>query len=324
MGFDAGRLPDSSIAAVREPPGIITIRLKEDFMDKIRKNKTAIFVFLFPSALLFLAIIILPIFMSGYYSLLDWDGITSGTFVGIKNYIELFTEKSLGFGPTVRNAFIFAGLSVFLQLPLALLLALTLAKGIKGERFFVAVFFIPVLLSTTVIGQLWMKIYNPQYGIVNSFLRAVGLDTWCKTWLGDQKYALAACFIPMLWQYVGYHMLLMYAGIKSLSPDIREAAKIDGANDHQLSRYITIPMIKPVLRMCVIFAVTGSLKAFDLIYVLTGGGPAHASEVPSTLMINMIFDRSRYGLGSSIAMFIIFLCFFFAILIKRCFRTEVD
>ena len=219
-------------------------------MDKVRKNKTAIFVFLFPSALLFLAIIILPIFMSGYYSLLDWDGITSGTFVGIQNYIELFTEKSLGFGPTVRNAFIFAGLSVFLQLPLALLLALTLAKGIKGERFFVAVFFIPVLLSTTVIGQLWMKIYNPQYGIVNSFLHAVGLDTWCKTWLGDQKYALAACFIPMLWQYVGYHMLLMYAGIKSLSPDIREAAKIDGANDHQLSRYITIPMIKPVLRMC--------------------------------------------------------------------------
>ena len=112
--------------------------------------------------------------------------------------------------------------------------------------------------------------------------------------------------------------------VRSLSPDIREAAKIDGANDHQLSRYITIPMIKPVLRMCVIFAVTGSLKAFDLIYVLTGGGPAHASEVPSTLMINMIFDRSRYGLGSSIAMFIIFLCFFFAILIKRCFRTEVD
>lgn len=159
-------------------------------MDKVRKNKTAIFVFLFPSALLFLAIIILPIFMSGYYSLLDWDGITSGTFVGIQNYIELFTEKSLGFGPTVRNAFIFAGLSVFLQLPLALLLALTLAKGIKGERFFVAVFFIPVLLSTTVIGQLWMKIYNPQYGIVNSFLHAVGLDTWCKTWLGDQNMLL--------------------------------------------------------------------------------------------------------------------------------------
>lgn len=293
-------------------------------MEKVRRNKLALLVFLLPAAILFFAIIIVPIFMSGYYSLLNWDGIGDGKFVGLQNYIELFTSETAGFGPTVKNAFLFAGLSVFIQLPLALLLALTLAKGIKGERFFVAVFFIPVLLSTTVIGQLWTKIYNPQYGIVNTFLRTVGLDSMCKTWLGDQQYALMSCFIPMLWQYVGYHMLLMYAGIKSLSPDIREAAKIDGASDRQLSWYITIPMIKPVIRMCVIFAVTGSLKAFDLIYVLTGGGPAHASEVPSTLMINMIFDRSRYGFGSSIAIFIIFLCFFFAILIKKCFRTEVD
>lgn len=101
-------------------------------MDKVRKNKTAIFVFLFPSALLFLAIIILPIFMSGYYSLLDWDGITSGTFVGIQNYIELFTEKSLGFGPTVRNAFIFAGLSVFLQLPPRPAFGSDFGKGHQG------------------------------------------------------------------------------------------------------------------------------------------------------------------------------------------------
>ncbi len=293
-------------------------------MEKVRRNKLAILVFILPAAILFFGIIIIPIFMSGYYSLLDWDGITAGTFVGFDNYIELFTSDTIGFAPTVKNAFLFAGLSVFIQLPLALLLALTLSKGIKGERFFVAVFFVPVLLSTTVIGQLWTKIYNPQYGIVNTFLRTIGMDEMCKTWLGEQEYALGACFIPMLWQYVGYHMLLMYAGIKSISTDLREAAKIDGATDWQLNFHIIIPLLKPVLRMCIIFAVTGSLKAFDLIYVLTGGGPAHASEVPSTLMINMIFDRSRYGFGSSIAMFIIFLCFFFAMLIKKCFKTEVD
>ncbi len=293
-------------------------------MEKVRRNKLAILVFILPAAILFFGIIIIPIFMSGYYSLLDWDGITAGTFVGLDNYIELFTSDTVGFAPTVKNAFLFAGLSVFIQLPLALLLALTLSKGIKGERFFVAVFFVPVLLSTTVIGQLWTKIYNPQYGIVNTFLRTIGMDELCKTWLGEQEYALGACFIPMLWQYVGYHMLLMYAGIKSISTDLREAAKIDGATDWQLNFHIIIPLLKPVLRMCIIFAVTGSLKAFDLIYVLTGGGPAHASEVPSTLMINMIFDRSRYGFGSSIAMFIIFLCFFFAMLIKKCFKTEVD
>ncbi len=293
-------------------------------MNKVRRNKFAIFVFLFPAALLFFVIIILPILMSARYSLLDWNGITEAKFVGINNYIELFTSKSIGFSRTVKNAFMFAGLSVFLQLPIALGLALVLGRGIKGERFFVTVFFIPVLLSTTVIGQLWSKIYHPQYGIVNVFLSSVGLDSWCQTWLGEQKYALAACFIPMLWQYIGYHMLLMYAGIKSLSPEIREAAKIDGATEGQLSRFVTIPMIKSTIRICVIFAVTGSLKAFDLIYVLTGGGPTHASEVPSITMINLIFDRGRYGIGSSVAVFIIFLCFFFAILIKRFFKTEVD
>lgn len=293
-------------------------------MNKVRKNKVAILIFMLPATILFTAIIILPIFMSAYYSLLEWNGFTEGTFVGFQNYIELFTNPSVGFGKTMANAFIFAGLSVFIQLPLALLLALTIGKGIKGERFFMAVFFIPVLLSTTVIGQLWSKIYNPQYGIVNTFLRAVGLEQWCRTWLGDKNTALFACFIPMLWQYVGYHMLLMYAGIKSLPQDVKEAAMIDGASQWQMNWHVIIPMIKPVIRMCVIFAVTGSLKAFDLIYVLTNGGPSHASEVPSTQMISMIFTRGRYGFGSSIAMFIIFLCFFFAILIKKVFRTEVD
>jgi raffinose/stachyose/melibiose transport system permease protein len=293
-------------------------------MNRVRRNKVAIIIFLFPAALLFMTIIIIPIFMSAYYSLLNWDGITDGTFVALENYIELFTSKSAGFPKTILNALLLAILSVLIQLPFALGLALILARGIKGERFFTSVFFIPVLISTVVIGQLWLKIYNPQYGIVNAFLRSIGLDSWCKTWLGDKKYALISVFIPMLWQYVGYHMLLMYAGIKSLSPDIREAALIDGATEWQLSKYITIPMIKPVIRMCIIFAVTGSLKAFDLIYVLTGGGPSHASEVPSTLMVNMIFGRSRYGFGSAIAVIIIFLCFFFAILIRRFIKTEVD
>ncbi|BCJ94005.1 sugar ABC transporter permease [Anaerocolumna cellulosilytica] len=293
-------------------------------MNKVRRNKAAIIVFLLPAALLFLTIIIVPIFMSGYYSLLDWDGITKGTFVGFQNYIELVTSKSAGFPKTILNALLLAALSVFIQLPLSLMISLALARGIKGERVFTAVFFVPVLISTVVIGQLWLKMYNPQYGIVNSFLTMIGRKDWCRTWLGDKKTALISVFIPMLWQYVGYHMLLMYAGIKSISPDIREAACIDGAADGQISRYIIIPMIKPVIRMSVIFAVTGSLKAFDLIYVLTGGGPSHASEVPSTLMVSMIFGRGRYGLGSAIAEVIIFLCFFFAILIKHLIKTEED
>jgi len=296
----------------------------EDLMDRTMKNKTAILLFLLPACILFIGIIVVPIFMSAYYSLLDWDGITASTFVGFENYVEMFTKKSIGFPGAVKNAFILAGLSVFIQLPISLGLALSLAKGIKGEKLYTAIFFVPVIISTTVIGQLWLKIYNPNYGIVNMFLNAVGLESLTKTWLGDEKTALAAVFLPILWQYVGYHMLLMYTGIKSQPTELREAAMIDGATEWQIARYLTIPLLKPVLQVCAIFAITGSLKAFDLIYVLTNGGPAHASEVPATIMIKQLFLRNNYGVGSAIAVFIVFICFFFAILIKKVFRTEVD
>ncbi|MHC1770292.1 MAG: carbohydrate ABC transporter permease [Flexilinea sp.] len=291
-------------------------------MRNIRQNRMAVFVFLLPAAILFIGIIIIPIFMSLKYSTYKWDGITEGTFIGIKNYIDLFTSKSVGFPQTLKNALLLALLSVVIQLPLSLFLAIVLARGVKGEKFFVGLFFTPVLISTVVIGQLWMKIYNPDYGIINAALRSLGLESWTRVWLGDQNTALFAVFIPILWQYVGYHMLLMYAGIKNISQEITEAAVMDGATGFNLARYITIPLLRPVLQVCIIFSVTGSLKAFDLIYVLTNGGPAHASEVPSTLMVTQIFGRGKYGFGSAVAVFIIFLCFFFAILIKKLFKVE--
>ncbi|MBP0978280.1 MAG: sugar ABC transporter permease [Oscillospiraceae bacterium] len=292
-------------------------------MESIRKNKLAITVFMLPAVILFAGIIIIPIIMSFIYSLQDWNGITEPKFIGFDNYIELFTSKSAGFPKTTLNALLLAVLSVFIQLPLSLALALMISKGIKGERFFMTVFFIPVLMSTVVIGQLWLKIYNPNYGVLNVLLDKIGLHSLAKTaWLAEPKTVLLAAFLPNLWQYVGYHMLLMYAGIKSVSPDVIEAAKIDGANEWQINTRIIIPLLKPVIKICVIFAVTGSLKTFDLIYVLTRGGPDHASEVPSTLMVNMTFDESRYGYGSAIAVMIIFLCFFFAILIKKGIKTE--
>lgn len=290
-------------------------------MDSVRKNKLAIFLFIFPAAILFITIIIIPIFMSVYYSFFDYS-IAKNIFIGIGNYKELFTNTLLKFPKSIINALLLAVLSVFIQLPISLGLALLLAKGIKGERFFVGVFFLPVLLSTVVVGQLWKKIYFPTYGILNILLGSIGLEGLAKNWLGDPKVVLIAVFIPLLWQYVGYHMLLMYAGIKSISPDLREAAQIDGATEGQVSRHIIIPMLKPIIRICLIFAVTGSLKAFDLIYVLTGGGPIRASQVPATLMVEQAFSSYRFGLGSSIAVSIIVLCFFFAILINTSIKAE--
>ena len=159
-------------------------------------------------------------------------------------------------------------------------------------------------------------------GILNVFLRAIGKEDWTRIWLGDKNTALGAVFAPTLWQYVGYHMLLLYAGVKSVPTELREAAMLDGATDRQINRYIVLPYIKPIIRISVIFAVTGSLKSFDLIYVLTNGGPLHATEVPSTLMISMLFLRNRYGMGSTIAVMLILLCFGFALLINAIFKEE--
>ena len=291
-------------------------------MTRMYSNKWYIFIFVLPALILFCGVLIAPIGASAYFSFFDWNGFTAKTFIGFDNYKELFTSDSIGFNKVLRNALLLAGLSVFLQLPLALALALALGKGIKGERIFLSVFFMPVLISTVVIGQLWVKIYNPDYGVLNVALRSVGLDNLTQIWLGDTSTALAAVFVPILWQYVGYHMLLLYAGVKSVPTELREAAMLDGASDGQVDRYIVLPYIKPIIKISVIFAVTGSLKSFDLIYVLTNGGPLHSTEVPSTLMISMLFLRNRYGMGSTIAVLLIILCFAFALLISVIFKEE--
>lgn len=293
-------------------------------MKKLYSNKLTIFLFVLPAFLLFALILVAPIFMSGYYSFFDWNGFGKKTFIGIENYIELFTSNSIGFMKALGNALLLALLSVVVQLPLALGLALLLGKGRKGERGFLSIYFTPVLISTVVIGQLWRKIYNPSYGILNVVLRAIGLESLTRIWLGDSKTVLGAVFVPVLWQYVGYHMLLMFAGIKSVPSEYREAAMIDGAREGQVNRYIILPYIKPILKICTIFAVTGSLKSFDLIYVLTNGGPLHQTEVPSTLMISMLFLRNRYGMGSTIAFLLIILCFAFALIIGRIFKSKED
>lgn len=285
-------------------------------------NYLAVFLFLLPALALFIGILIAPIIKSAYYSLFDWNGMGEMTFLGLANYKELFTSKAIGFIKALGNACILAALSVFIQLPVSLGLALALGRGIKGEKPFLSIYFMPVLISTVVIGQLWLKIYNPDYGLLNSALTKLGLENLCHIWLGDKKTALLSVFVPTLWQYVGYHMLLMYAGVKGVSPDIREAARIDGATEGQVNRFIVIPVIKPIIKVSVIFAVTGSLKSFDLIYVLTNGGPLHATEVPSTRMIEMLFQRNRYGMGSAIAVMMIILCFAFALLISKAFKEE--
>jgi raffinose/stachyose/melibiose transport system permease protein len=286
------------------------------------KKGITIFLFLLPGLALFVSILIAPIAVSIYRSMYDWNGFTEGTFIGINNYIELFTNGSIKFVTALKNSMWLAFFSVFVQLPFSLFLALLLGRKPKKERAFLSIFFMPVLISTVVIGQLWLKIYNPDYGLLNRFLDAVNLGQFKHVWVGEVKTALGSVIVPTIWQYIGYHMLLMYAGVKGVSVDLREAAMLDGATPWQVDRYIVIPVIKPIIRVSVIFAVTGSLKAYDFVRILTEGGPFQTTEVPSTLLENMLFLRNRYGMGSTISVMLIFLCFAFALLITAIFREK--
>lgn len=289
-------------------------------MRKILSDKKAIFLFLFPTMLIMIAIVVIPIFISSYYSLLNWDGIGKGTFAGLQNYKKLLQDARLL--NSIKNSLLFAALSLFVQIPFSLFIAIVIANGVKGEKIYRTVYFIPVIISTVVIGQLWQKIYNADYGLLNALLTAVGLRSAVQDWLGQEKTALLCSFIPILWQYVGYHMLIMYAGIKGISSEINEAAKIDGASKTQAAFFITIPMLRPILKVCMTFSLIGALKVFDLIYVLTGGGPFFSTEVPNIYMYTTIFDSFKYGYGSAISIFIILECLFFTLLLNLLFRKR--
>lgn len=289
-------------------------------MNKAFSNKRSIVLFMTPAALMFLAVMIIPIFATGYYSTLEWDGIGDATFVGIKNYISLLLDNKYEFWQSVGHSFIVLFLSVFVQETIAMVLALILAKGVKGESFFRTAFFIPMVVSTVVIAQLFLKIYNPNYGLLNTMLESLGLGRWANEWLGDPKIAIWAVFIPLIWQYIGYHMLLFYGAIKSLSTDILEAARIDGANYFQISTRIILPLIVPMIETCVVLAVVGSLKTFDFVYVMTNGGPVGATEVPSTIMYDLLINRSVYGEGSAAAVFIVVECLLFTVVLRYAFK----
>lgn len=285
-------------------------------MEKTLSNRKAIFIFTFPALLIFLFIVISSIVMSFYYSMTEWDGITGKAFVGLDNYKSLFFHNTDGFLKALGNSLLLAGLSIVGELVPATAFALILARGVRWEGFFRTVFFIPVLLSSVVLGQLWGMIYNPTYGLLNSVLLKADLIKSPVAWLGSPQTALACTFAVVIWQYIGYHMLLIYSGIKRIPQDIFEAAEIDGATRLQTAFRIIIPLALPTIKTSMVLAVIGSLKMFDLVYVLTGGGPNHATEVASTLMYTSIFKKNLYGYGSSMAIFIVVECLIFTILLN--------
>jgi raffinose/stachyose/melibiose transport system permease protein len=284
-------------------------------MKNTLNDKKVIAVFVLPTLLVFTIFVFIPVVITVYYGFLEWDSISKPVFIGLDNFKELLATRE--FRISIKDSFILVAMSTLIQLPLALILSLSLNRGIGKEGLYRSVFFIPVILPSVVIGNLWLRIYHPDYGILNSFLRSVNLDFLANRWLADPEIAIYSVFVPLVWQYIGYYMVLFYSALKAISPDIIEAAKLDGATGLQADWHINIPMITPMIRVCMTFAAVGSLRTFDLIFIMTNGAPAGATEILATYMYKALFRRNRYGYGSAAALWIIVLCFLFTFVIEK-------
>lgn len=278
-------------------------------MNVLKVSRWTIAAFVLPCLIFYAGLVFVPVLVSVYSSLLDWNGIGESRFVGIDNYIRLFTADPV-FWPSVRRTLVLAALSMGLQLPFALFVAILLNRFIRRPNFLVSSYFLPVILSVVIIGQLWKTIYNPTSlgGMLNQLLTAIGAGDLTRAWLTDPDVAIYAIYFVALWQYIGYHVLIQFTGIRNIPADIYEAARIDGAEGLKADRYITLPLIVPIFKISMVLAFIGSLQSFDLIMVMTGGGPAHATDVISTHMYNMSFLSMKYGYGSAIAVFLVGLC----------------
>lgn len=282
------------------------------------------YLFLMPAFLLYSSIVIFTLFVSIYYSTLDWDGIMAPVFVGIENYKGIFTDKNSFFIGAIKNSLIFAGAMLFIQLPIAISLAILITHLKRTEKIFRTISFVPVIIMTAVVAQLWLKIYDPNNGLLNEILARLGLSEYQLNWTVDRTTNLASVILPNLWQRMGYYMLIIYAGLKGVSDDVYEAARIAGATKLQEAYYISLPLIAPAIKICVVFMLVGSMKAFDLVYIITGGGPVHSSEVPTITMFTTIFEKYQYGVGSAMATVIIAICFIYTVIVTGIFKKHID
>ena len=275
---------------------------------KYRALRAALPITLFLApAIFFLTVFLLyPLASSFELSLLDWNGLGSGErFVGLDNWVRLAHDTL--FWKALGNNLLLAFFSVLIQLPIALVLAVVLDEASKGSRVLKILYFLPMLMSSVALGVLFKNIYDPNFGPINAFLSAVHLDGLVRDWLGDPKYALASVIVVICWQNIPFYMVLFLAGLSSFPRELGEAARLDGASEKTIFWRIKLPHLQGTIRTGAMLAIVGSLRYFDLIFIMTDGGPEGASELMATYMFRTVFSSFQLGYGSTVAsaMFII-------------------
>jgi raffinose/stachyose/melibiose transport system permease protein len=280
--------------------------------------------FLLPATVLFLVFVIFPIIQAAYLSLFRWNGLGPlEGFIGLDNYVLLFEHTA--FRLALLHNLIIVVLSISIQLPIALGLALLIGRKLPGRAVFRAIFFVPYVVSEAITAVLWSFIFNPRFaasGVIDSVLDFLFPFFEPGPWLGDPSKALIAVFMVLTWKYFGLHMILYLAGLQQIPSEIEEAARIDGANNLQTLLLVTIPMLSKTIFTTIYLSVLGSIQQFDLVWLMTEGGPVNSTEVLTTYMYRHGFVSFRLGYGSSVAVILFLICLVFSLVYQRLFMQQ--
>jgi raffinose/stachyose/melibiose transport system permease protein len=304
---DRARPGDTAAGPGRPGAGVPTRRRPR----RDRADRAAIVLFPLPALVLFGLLVLVPIVLAMYTSAFKWNGFggVPTDFVGLGNFRRLLGDKV--FLGDLWRGLVLIVLSVTIQLPLALGLALLLNQRLRGRTAFRLLFFAPYVLSEVITAVLFRMVFSPNRGLANELLGLVGLGELGATWLADPATVLYSLFFVITWKYFGFHMILYLAGRQNIPAELTGAAATDGANGWQVFRHVTLPLLGPTIRISVFLSVIGSIQLFDLVWVLTEGGPLHASETMAVTMFQYGFKRFEVGYANalSIAMFVISLVF---------------
>lgn len=273
-----------------------------------KDTRSTIALFLIPAFVLYIVLVVLPIFQSARYSLYRWDGLGPlARFVGLENYRDILEDPV--FWQSFKNNMIVVFFSLVTQMPPAVFLAIILTGRVRGRSLLRTVYFAPQIVSTVAASYLFYYVYEPTFGLLNETLRAIGLGNLTQGWLGNPSIALYSVLVVISWKYIGFYMVLFMAAIEGIPPELFEAARIDGCTSWQIVRKITLPLLAGTMKTACVLSIVGSIKYFDLIWVMTSGGPAHSTELIATYMYKKTFLSWEMGYGSALA-FVLFLIAF--------------
>ncbi|MFE4714762.1 carbohydrate ABC transporter permease [Paenibacillus sp. NPDC056722] len=290
-------------------------------MKKVLRNPLTYVMFVTLGMLLLIMFFIYPLISSLYYSFTNWNGISDHVkMIGFKNYSKALSDPA--FWNSVENNGYFILFSVFVQVPITVVTALMIANVKKLQGLYKTAIFLPTVMSTAVIGILWGFIYNYDVGLLNTIIVFFGGEP--KDWLGSPKTAMLSILITNCWQWAGFYIVMILAAILTIPKELDEAAMIDGATGLQRVRTITLPLIMPVISVVIMLSIAGSMKAADIIIVMTKGGPASSTDVMATYMIKYAITNFKYGYGNALSFIIFIFTMVITVLYQRLFAKRAE